>query len=197
MKKPAPTTSVWTNSRLSISNASPADRTPAQAFPGRRQRGTRSTGDCPDVGVQHRTMRPARELAYGRDFVALAVDLHLPEDHAGVVFHRRDHPAPVLGTSQVLPVHGDRRMCRAVLAGPLTDGVVQGLRDCGRGIPDDCLSVGELTTRGYYLGSNVTYNLEQKLVASANGLAGKAAGQPQRAPVRRAVAPGDIHRLRI
>ena len=63
-------------------------------------------------------------------------------------FHRRDHhPAPVFGllrgTSQVLPVHGDRRMCRAVLAGPLTDGVVQGLGrqriedvveggDCGR-----------------------------------------------------------------
>ena len=48
------------------------------------------------------------------------------------MFHRRDHhPAPVFGllrgTSQVLPVHGDRRMCRAVLAGPLTDGVVQGL----------------------------------------------------------------------
>ena len=100
-------------------------------------------------------MRPARSRLLessrtaGISF-ALAVDLHLPEDHAGVVFHRRDHhPAPVFGllrgTSQVLPVHGDRRMCRAVLAGPLTDGVVQGLGrqrgedvveggDCGRGV---------------------------------------------------------------
>ena len=96
-------------------------------------------------------VQAAGELAYGRDFALLLLSTSTClEDHAGVVFHRRDHhPAPVFGllrgTSQVLPVHGDRRMCRAVLAGPLTDGVVQGLGrqrgedvveggDCGRGV---------------------------------------------------------------
>ena len=243
-------------------------------------------------------MRPARSrlLESSRtagDFVALAVDLHLPEDHAGVVFHRRDHhPAPVFGllrgTSQVLPVHGDRRMCRAVLAGPLTDGVVQGLGrqrgedvveggDCGRGVallaraPErtHCLELllgeqgGELgervhtsvagqtgsdgdrqngvqrvalapvtaalghlaqtleqaaqPRRSHWLGVLLSVPVCRHLgpaqrlgggvgqfehedllglavvapARRASGLAGKAAGQPQRAPVRRAVAGPD------
>ena len=206
------------------------------------------------------------------------------------MFHRRDHhPAPVFGllrgTSQVLPVHGDRRMCRAVLAGPLTDGVVQGLGrqrgedvveggDCGRGVallaraPErtHCLDLllgeqgGELgervhtsvagqtgsdgdrqngvqrvalapvtaalgtsprhsnrlRSRGAAIGSvccsafqcagtrsgsapggfrsvRTEDLLGLAVVAPArrSGLAGKAAGQPQRAPVRRAVAGPD------
>ena len=85
------------------------------------------------------------ELAHGRDLVALGVDLDLPEDHAGVVLDRRDHhPAPVLGllrgAAQVLPVHGDRRVRGAVLAGPPADGVVQRL---GRQRGEDVVEGGD------------------------------------------------------
>ena len=38
------------------------------------------------------------EFAHGRDLVALRVHLHLPEDQAGLVLHRRHHhPASVFG----------------------------------------------------------------------------------------------------
>ena len=62
----------------------------------------------------------AGELAYGRDFVALAVDQDLPEDHAGVRVSSREQAAHTSGARQsvcfdnilaALPsrVHGDRR----------------------------------------------------------------------------------------
>ena len=67
------------------------------------------------------------ELAPGRGFVALGLDLC--EDHAGAMLGRRDrHSVPVFslfrGAAQVLPVHGERGMRGAVLAGPPADGVV-------------------------------------------------------------------------
>ena len=85
------------------------------------------------------------QCTHGRDFVALGVDLDLPEDHAGVVLDCRDHhPAPVFGllrgAAQVLSVHGDRRMGAAVLAGPPADGDVQRL---GRQGGEDVVEGGD------------------------------------------------------
>ncbi len=79
----------------------------------------------------------AGEFAHGRDFVAPGIDFDLPEDHAGLVLDGRDrHAASLVGlcgrAAQVLPVHGDRRVRAAVLAGPPADGVVQGLGRQGR-----------------------------------------------------------------
>ena len=106
--------------------------TPEQAARGLVLSVHRVHGDDPACEVE-----AAGEFAHGRDFVALAVDLDLPEDHAGVVLDRRHHhPAPVFGllrgAAQILSVHGDRRVRAAMLAGPLANRVVQGLWRQGR-----------------------------------------------------------------
>ena len=109
--------------------------TPEQAARGLVLSVHRVHGDDPACEVE-----AAGEFAHGRDFVALAVDLDLPEDHAGVVLDRRHHhPAPVFGllrgAAQILSVHGDRRVRAAMLAGPLANRVVQGLwRQGGEGL---------------------------------------------------------------
>ena len=85
------------------------------------------------------------QVTHDGDLVGLVVDLFLSQDQAGAMFHRRDHhPAPVLGlrrgATQVFAVHGHRGVSGAVLAGPLADGVVEGL---GRKRGEDVVEGGD------------------------------------------------------